>query len=110
MDSLSALFLCLGLTFIGIGIPLIQERVPPNRWYGLRVRKTLTNPSVWYAANRTMGYDLVWAGAAVAVTALATAVFARHGSEPLIVAINVTVFAFAMVAATVHSFAALKHL
>lgn len=39
------------VVFIGISIPLIQKRVPPNRWYGFRTSKTLRSAEIWYPAN-----------------------------------------------------------
>lgn len=39
------------LVFIGISIPLIQKRIPPNRWYGFRTPKTFRSPEIWYPAN-----------------------------------------------------------
>ena len=40
-----------GLLVTALSVPLIQKRIPPNPWYGFRVRKTLENRDVWYAAN-----------------------------------------------------------
>jgi hypothetical protein len=40
---------------IALSIPLILGRVPPNRWYGFRVRRTLERPEIWYPANRYSG-------------------------------------------------------
>ena len=45
------LFLGIGALMIAVSIPLILGRVPPNRWYGFRVRRTLEDEHVWYAAN-----------------------------------------------------------
>ncbi|MGL5833213.1 MAG: SdpI family protein [Waterburya sp.] len=51
-------WLFVGFLFIGISIPLILEKVTPNRWYGFRVAKTLASESIWDAANRVAGFDL----------------------------------------------------
>ena len=40
-----------GMLFIALAIPLILKKVPPNRWYGLRVPATFANDKVWYKAN-----------------------------------------------------------
>lgn len=53
--------------FIALAIPLILRRIPPNRWYGFRTRKTRSNDRIWYEANRIAGWDLLWAGVAVFV-------------------------------------------
>jgi uncharacterized membrane protein len=40
---------------IGLSIPLVQGKVPPNSAYGFRTSKTLADPSIWYEANRFAG-------------------------------------------------------
>jgi hypothetical protein len=57
--------------FIAIGIPLALERVPPNHWYGFRTAKTFSNQTIWYAANRVAGIDLIIAGVVIALGMLA---------------------------------------
>jgi hypothetical protein len=64
------LFPVLGLLLIALGWPLATRRVPPNRWYGLRVQATFADESVWYDANAVSGRDMVALGAAVVVIAL----------------------------------------
>ena len=44
--------------------------MPPNRWYGVRLRATLSNPAVWYEANAVCGDDLVRLGLVLLVVAL----------------------------------------
>ena len=56
------MFLFCGLLFIGISIPLILGKIPPNHWYGFRTRKTLSNKEIWYKANKYMGKDLAILG------------------------------------------------
>jgi uncharacterized membrane protein len=42
-----------------IALPLVLRSVPPNRWYGFRTRKTLSNPDLWYEANYKGGVGLI---------------------------------------------------
>ncbi|WP_202840992.1 SdpI family protein [Luteimonas saliphila] len=49
----------------GLGVPLILRRVPPNPLYGLRTRRSLSHPSIWYPAN-------AWSGRALLIAAAAT--------------------------------------
>jgi hypothetical protein len=42
-----------------ISLPLVLKMVPPNPWYGFRIRKTLTNPDIWYEANYKGGVGLI---------------------------------------------------
>ena len=62
MDPITLLWLLFvgsGTFLIVLSIPLIQGRIPPNAWYGFRVRRTLENPAVWYPANRYSGWLLL---------------------------------------------------
>ena len=56
MLPLLILFLLIGLLMIGLAIPLILGKVPPNSWYGFRIRLTLDDPEIWYPANRYGGF------------------------------------------------------
>jgi uncharacterized membrane protein len=70
MHSQSAIvFIFIGLLYLGLSIPLILRRIPPNDFYGYRVPKTLNNPNLWYNANEFMGKCLAIAGIVIAVTA-----------------------------------------
>ena len=51
----SLAFCGVGLLFVVLSIPLIQERVPPNSIYGFRTAKSLSDPNIWYAINRISG-------------------------------------------------------
>ena len=52
-------FLFTGISFIGISIPLLYEKIKPNKWYGFRTRKTFSSEEIWYKANKYMGKDLI---------------------------------------------------
>lgn len=58
----SILFAVVGLIFIGISIPLSLGKVPPNSFYGCRTTKTLSDPKIWYEANRISGKDFLISG------------------------------------------------
>ncbi len=74
------LFVTIGVVLIGIGMPLLRERVPPNPWYGLRTPKTCSDRKIWYAANRVCGRDLMIAGIIVVSSSLVMWVVARKAS------------------------------
>ena len=68
-------FLLTGLLLIALAIPMILHKVPPNRWYGFRVSRTLNDPAIWYPANAYAGkllfiYGLVVLGAAFLIPRL----------------------------------------
>jgi uncharacterized membrane protein len=54
--------LWLPLALIAVGIPLVVGVVPPNWIYGLRTAKTMSDPQIWYEANRHAGANLIAAG------------------------------------------------
>ncbi|MGC8968737.1 SdpI family protein [Thermus sp.] len=45
----------LGVLLIGLSVPAVQGKVPPNSIYGFRTPKTLSDPDIWYTANRFAG-------------------------------------------------------
>jgi uncharacterized membrane protein len=56
------LFVAIGLLSVAIGLPLARRRVPPNRWYGIRLPATFADESVWYDTNAASGRDLMMLG------------------------------------------------
>lgn len=97
-------WLVAGLAFMASGLPLIYQKVPPNHWYGFRVPKTLSNPRIWYAANRIAGIDLLLAGVVIALTAILTTLMSLFLPAGLLAALNFTVFAVALALTVIHSF------
>ena len=53
------------LLMIAISIPFIMRKIPPNAAAGFRTQRTMSDPEIWYEANRVMGWDLLWAGTAM---------------------------------------------
>ena len=70
MKLLLCLFLASGGVLIGLSIPLIQRKVPPNPLYGFRVRRTLEDPNIWYPANAYSGWRMLWLGSAIMIAAI----------------------------------------
>ena len=64
-----------GLLEIGFSIPLILEKVPLNPLYGFRIKKTLSNESVWYKANKYVGRDFLVASLILLVGTLMLSIF-----------------------------------
>lgn len=70
-------YLIISSLLILLSIPLIRQRIAPNRWYGFRVRRTLEDPKVWYAVNRYMAFHLLGLGVVMlTVAAICCAVYA----------------------------------
>ncbi|MHC4926082.1 MAG: SdpI family protein [Planctomycetota bacterium] len=55
-------FIFCGLLFIGLAIPMVLRKIPPNQWYGWRAPKAFENPEVWYEINWYSGRDLMVIG------------------------------------------------
>jgi uncharacterized membrane protein len=55
------------LVLLVLSIPLALQLVPPNRVYGFRTPKTLSNPRIWYEANRLFGINFIIASIVMAV-------------------------------------------
>ena len=43
------------IIFLIISIPLAIGKIPRNRFYGVRTRKTLSDEKLWHASNRLGG-------------------------------------------------------
>lgn len=100
----------IGVLIIGLGIPLAAEKIGPNRWWGLRVAKTLSNNEVWYEANKVLGYDLVLAGAAILVISILLIFIDPRVRRLPVSRINVVVFLASIGSAVTHSLLALRRL
>ena len=100
-------FPLIGLASLLIGWPLAQRRVPPNRWYGVRLPATLSNPTLWYEANAVCGEDLVRLGLVLLVVALGLSLV-RGLPELGYVAICMAVFLVGSIRATVRGIRVVK--
>lgn len=83
----SLAFCGVGLLFIALSIPLIQERVPPNSFYGFRTAKSLSDPKIWYAINHRSGIDLLIAGTLISLGSVAMLILGQ-GLQPQQVALS----------------------
>lgn len=63
-------FAAIGALSIVTGLPMAGRRVPPNRWYGVRIRATFADEHVWYETNAQAGRELTLLGLVVLVLAL----------------------------------------
>lgn len=67
---LGAVFVFSGGLLIALGVPLMNRRVPPNAWWGLRIPATFADEEVWYEANAASGRDAVRFGIVLVAGAL----------------------------------------
>jgi uncharacterized membrane protein len=75
----------LGLLLIALALPLFLRKMPPNRWYGVRVPATFADEAVWYEANALSGRDLIVLGV---LQVLAATLLPALLSEPVYVFVN----------------------
>jgi|SRR5215510_14872065 len=71
------LFVIVGVIYIGLGIPLLLGRIPPNAWYGCRTQKTLSSEEIWYPVNRVTGRYMIISGVAVILSAFVVFIFSQ---------------------------------
>lgn len=107
MESVTAtslIFGLLGLVFIGLSIPLMQGRVPPNRCYGFRTRKTLSDPKIWYEVNRISGNDLFLGGIVITISSLIMLLIAQQWSREQVVATLLFIVVFSVGGGALHTY------
>ena len=70
MIALLIVYIASGLLMSGLALPLMWRKIPPNHLYGFRVRRTLEDETVWYAANEFSAERLLWGGIATEAAAI----------------------------------------
>ena len=60
--QISIILLITGLIEALLSLPMIMGKVPRNRLYGFRLKKTLSDDKYWYPANKRAGIGLLLAG------------------------------------------------
>ena len=61
----------IGTLFIAVSVPLILKKVPPNKWYGLRIPATFSDETVWYEANVWTAKDMLKLGVLIIIAGAA---------------------------------------
>jgi hypothetical protein len=59
MTLLVLVYAGFSLLLIALSVPLIRGWVRPNAWYSFRIPLTLSDPAIWYPANRYAGQLLL---------------------------------------------------
>jgi uncharacterized membrane protein len=106
----SFLFALVGVLFVGLSIPLIQKRVPPNRYYGFRTARTLSNPEIWYTVNRISGTDLLIGGALITISSLTMLVLAQAWRPQHVSITLLLVMVFSLTGVAWHGFKVLRRM
>ena len=103
-------FALIGVMFMIIGVPFYFQKVGPNSWSGFRTPGTLANPDIWYSANKTMGLDLIIAGAVLLVISLAVMIVDQKYHPLPAYRFNFIAFLAVLTAAAGHCFWTLSRL
>ena len=104
------LFLFLGVLIIAVGLPFFLEKVGPNRVSGLRTEKTLSSPTIWYAANKVLGFDLIVAGVVVFLLSLVLSFAEKKNPDLPGTQLKTAVVIVSLCLAVIHSFWALGNM
>lgn len=70
LHMLAAVYAGIGLLIMGLAIPLIRRRVPPNRLYGVRTKASFASEPDWYRINAIGGRYLAASGFFIFVTGI----------------------------------------
>jgi len=95
------------VVFVAMGVPFVMSAVPPNRIYGFRIRRTLQDPEVWYAANRVAGLWSVGTGIVAAAVSIAT--FALGVRFVTAAILDLVPFILGIAGMLVHVFRVIRH-
>ena len=104
------IFSIAGIVFMALGVPLFQQRVPPNSWYGCRTTKSLSDKKIWYAVNRVTGRDMIIIGMVVIVSALVVLLFGARINSTYAAMILLFILVCATIGMVVNSIRTLKRL
>ncbi len=95
MTLLMTIYILGGSLLILLSIPLLLRKIPPNPFYGFRIRWTLEDPELWYSVNAFTAKWLVFVGVCAILGATGLA---------LIPGISLDVYAFGNLGIFVASF------
>ena len=103
-------FALVGILFVGLSIPLIRNRVPPNRFYGFRTTRTLSDPKIWYEVNHISGNDLLVAGALITCSSVTMFALAQEWNPEHVALTLVLIMSFSLVGVLVHGLMVLRRM
>ena len=69
MESVApAIILVVALVFLATGVLTLRDRLPRNRWAGIRLPATMKDDPAWYAAHRAAAVWFIVGGVSALVT------------------------------------------
>jgi len=106
----SFLFAAVGILFVCLSVPLIRNRIPPNRYYGFRTPKTLSDTKIWYEVNHVSGKDLFLAGAVITISSLVMLAVGQELRREHVAITLLLIMVFSLAGVAWHGFAVLRRM
>jgi uncharacterized membrane protein len=106
----SLLFALVGVLFMSLSVPLIRNRVPPNRYYGFRTPKTLSDAKIWYEVNHISGNDLFVAGAVITISSLVMFAVGHDWRREHVAITLLLIMVFSLIGVAWHGFIVLRRI
>jgi ABC-type Fe3+ transport system permease subunit len=80
--------LAVSLLVIALALPLVLQRVEPNRFYGVRLKESMQSPQCWYRINYAAGWYLIFWATILLVIALVMLVLRPRLSHDMTLALG----------------------
>jgi uncharacterized membrane protein len=78
MNPVVVVHLLAAVAVVVAAVPLVQQRVKMNHWYGVRIPAAFTSEAAWFDLNRYGGRLLLIWGLTIAATAAVGAFLAKR--------------------------------
>ncbi len=89
-------YIAVGGLFMAVAQPLIERRVKPNDWYGVRTPKTKSNEDTWYKANEYGGRTMRTLGLATLMASMFLLPLGHRDAQTYALACTAVVFVGAL--------------
>jgi len=100
----------IGLIEIIVAIPMLKEKIKPNIWYGFKTTKTLSDPEIWYKANKYAARELIISGILLLITSSILYIFKNMICFNFFSIISLIILTISIILMTLRSFRYLKKL
>jgi hypothetical protein len=105
---ISPLCISTGMLLIAAGLPLYKRRIPPNRFYGVRLPGTLRDADAWYEVNERAGRDIAAVGALFLACYIGVQLFATSWDPAIRTLVPVVVLIISLIAQTISLFVIMR--
>ena len=107
-NGITLVYVCNGLLFIILGIPLVLNKIGPNSFYGFRTAKSLSDPKTWYAVNHIGGIDVCIAGVSIILGSLLFRIILRSYTPSTMTLANAGMLICALACVVIHFIIVMK--